>query len=594
MRAGSVERRVAVVSVHGDDDLRQQRIQPPRGALGQAAPRRTVAQRPQRGVMDIDRLDGRAAVRTAVRAVGRGARRGARRAARRADGGRGTRSSGGFRRLAGRDAYPLALEQRIEARRHGGAVPVQRVPGGIEIRRAEQHGDAGAPNGLLRQHVRLRVVDRLQRVLDPAQLPVRALQDRHVVGRHDPARAELPQHRQQRTPRQRGLAPTAHELVRLHDELHLADAAAAELDVVVEGTRCRARCRARCRVRRRRRDVPAPRGTGLAPDVARGRRRGDHRLQLAQGRHDRVVRVAAIDERQPQRLEGADIRRGAGQRACLDHRVALPVAAVLAPVRIQRDEARDGRAAVAERAQPDVGAKADPVDGARGQQPQRLAERAREPLARRQGARTVAVAAGRVQRDQVHVRGHVQLLAAELAHRDDHRIDRIAGGVPNHPVPPRGACGRTAPGHAHARVGERRQRAKGPLQRRAVHRRVPDDAELLGMAQVPQRGERRSIVARLHGQRCDPPLQHVFQRRVARGHVGVGIEGTLVHHSADGRLAPHAQVRQVRAAGQGARRRAEQCRPIGAGARERPERLFQRRTGQRGRQLVGREWSGHR
>ena len=88
-----------------------------------------------------------------------------------------------------------------------------------------------ALGGFFRQRLRLLVVAILQAVLEPAQEKVRGMEPAgRRFGQQTPAR-DCRQRRQRAAHAQRRLAAAAHQLQRLHDELDLADAAGAELDV---------------------------------------------------------------------------------------------------------------------------------------------------------------------------------------------------------------------------------------------------------------------------------------------------------------------------------------------------------------------------
>ena len=88
--------------------------------------------------------------------------------------------------------------------------------------------------GSLGQLVRLGVVEVLQPVLEPPQEHV-GLGELLVRRRGEQALLrEERQHRERRADLQRGIAPAADQLERLGDELDLADAARAELDLIGE------------------------------------------------------------------------------------------------------------------------------------------------------------------------------------------------------------------------------------------------------------------------------------------------------------------------------------------------------------------------
>ena len=127
-------------------------------------------------------------------------------------------------------------------------------------------------------------------------------------------------------------AAAAHDLKRLHDELDLADAAGAELDVL---------------------------GHVLARDFLR-----DEALHLPQRVEHAVVEVAAIDERREDIVEDVGSELDPREQARLDVRVSLPIAAVLDQVRFERGEPDRERPARAERAQAHVDAIREAVLGA--------------------------------------------------------------------------------------------------------------------------------------------------------------------------------------------------------------------------------------
>ena len=105
--------------------------------------------------------------------------------------------------------------------------------GAIERRLVESiaSGEPAALQGIVRQLVRLRVVAVLQPVLDVAQEDVGIAQRPTTTRRQELALAERRERGQRAAHAQVGLAAAAHDLQRLHDELDLANAAVAELDV---------------------------------------------------------------------------------------------------------------------------------------------------------------------------------------------------------------------------------------------------------------------------------------------------------------------------------------------------------------------------
>jgi hypothetical protein len=180
-------------------------------------------------------------------------------------------------------------------------------------------------------------------------------------------------------------AATADQLQRLAQELDFADATGAALDVFVQ---------------------LAARGFG-----------GDRRLHLAQAVERGEIQVAAVHERaqglQP-RFTGLDI---AGHRARLQPRIALPVAAFALEVLVHRRERQRDAAGAAERAQAQVDAVAEAIDGGFVQQLGQALAEAGEILLGGQRARAVGFAALRVGVDQVDIGTEVELAAAGLPSR---------------------------------------------------------------------------------------------------------------------------------------------------------------------------------
>ncbi len=162
------------------------------------------------------------------------------------------------------------------------------------------------------QAVRLPVGDHLQPVLDPAQEAGRPPPARRRRGaadaRRGPAAASAPS---VVGLAQRRIAAAPDQLQRLRQELDLADAALAELDVVPGDARHRVGCR-HARAAR----APGP-GPMLVDPPLHGVDVGDRG----------EIEAAPPDER-PDRLEERRAQRQvAGHRARLDHRRAFPVLA---------------------------------------------------------------------------------------------------------------------------------------------------------------------------------------------------------------------------------------------------------------------------
>ena len=108
----------------------------------------------------------------------------------------------------------------------------QHLGEGVAVGKAKKPREAFELRALGRQRLRLLVIDHLQAVLDRAQKDVSRL---HLVARGgvDPAViAELVERGERIAVAQRRIAPAGDQLLGLREKLDLANAAAAELDVV--------------------------------------------------------------------------------------------------------------------------------------------------------------------------------------------------------------------------------------------------------------------------------------------------------------------------------------------------------------------------
>ena len=299
----------------------------------------------------------------------------------------------------------------------GGQRRGQRVPVGI----VQAERDALAAERIVGDVVGLRVAQHLHAVLHLPQQHIGSAQHARARAVDMSARLARHQRRQQAAHAQAGFAATADQLGQLHDELDLADAAGAELEVV---------------------------GQILARDF-----RIDQPLHFAQAGERGVVEVLAVHERPQQLLQLLAGMPVAGHRTRLDPGVALPVAPLALVVLLHRGERQRQPAGVAERAQAQVDAGADAVHGRLVQQAHQLAPEPDEILAVVEPARAVAVAALRIGQHQVDVGGEVQLAAAELAEADHQQPLQLALGIA-------------------AVAVTRGQRALGPAQRGAEQRLI--------------------------------------------------------------------------------------------------------------------------
>ncbi len=375
-------------------------------------------------------------------------------------------------------------------------------------------------------------------MLDVPQEVVRGPQPRADVRVEQVVDDEPVERRARRPQPQVGHASAADQLEVLRDELDLADAAAAELDVDAS--------RRRGTVRR----------AAAAHAFATRGLRADLPVQLAQ-RVDRAeVEIAAIDERHDEPLELA--RRVAAEHrsrhdAALDPREAFPVARARDEVALEHREARHERARVAVGTQSHVDAEHEAVGRHVGERrDQRAAEAREERVVRDRTDRHVGIDRARlavvgVDEDQVDVGRDVQLAAAELAHADDHQVLRLVAVAAVRDAVDRGEAARVEPerlvdrdlGECRRRLhhgpgvgvagevaverrGEhlRTQRAQPGVEVRVVAPRVAAFARHRGddrVARDGRSGERRDLVAPVGSRGGDarPPA-----RRDARfGHV---------------------------------------------------------------------------
>src|SRR5207342_3803562 len=96
-------------------------------------------------------------------------------------------------------------------------------------------------------------------------------------------------------------------------------------------------------------------------------------------------------------------------------RIALPVAAFALEVLLHCRERQGDPARVAERPQSQVDAMAESLGGHFVEQPRELLAESGEVILRRKRALAVGLTVAVIGVDKVHVRGEIQLAAAELA-----------------------------------------------------------------------------------------------------------------------------------------------------------------------------------
>ncbi len=223
------------------------------------------------------------------------------------------------------------------------------------------------------QLVRLLVVPFLQAVLDAPQEAIGREQFGHGVGRQQFLPGQLRQRLEQAARLQSLRAAATQQLERLDDELDLADAAGAELHVLLQFA---------------------------AFDLAR-----DQFLHRAQRFEHAEVEVAAIHERaQRVAVEVAEAGLCPVNGTRLHVGVALPVAPVLLQVLLHRVETHGHGARVAERSQPQVDAINEAVVRGRAEQLRDALARAHEILFVLQRPRTRRLAVLGEEKHEIDVR----------------------------------------------------------------------------------------------------------------------------------------------------------------------------------------------
>jgi len=214
-------------------------------------------------------------------------------------------------------------EHLLEMARHRGAMVVEF--GQQRVETAEPHRLRHAPAIVLgqRQAVRLRIVEILQAVFEPAQEVVGRCQFGGGIGMQDAALGQQLQHLLGRLDLQRRVAAAADQLEHLGDELDFTDAAGTQFDVV-----------GHVLLRHFSADL------GVQPA---------HRVDRAE------IEILAKDEGLADLLQL--VVAAAGQRPRLDPGVALPFAALRDEIVFQHVEGANQRPGIAIRPQPHVDPK---------------------------------------------------------------------------------------------------------------------------------------------------------------------------------------------------------------------------------------------
>ncbi len=197
-------------------------------------------------------------------------------------------------------------------------------------------------------------------------------------------------------------APATDQLLQLHDEFDLADAAPAQLQVCIQRTALH---------------------FGL-----------DHALHLAQALECTEVQIAAIDEGPQHRQETLALGQIAGHRARLDPGIALPVAAFALEILFHRRERQRQPPDLAERTQPHVHAVDHALRIDIGQQLDQALAQTLEEVAIVQRPRAIALAGLGIGEHQIDIGGKVQLGATQFAEPEHHHALRHTGAIAWHAV----------------------------------------------------------------------------------------------------------------------------------------------------------------
>ena len=241
---------------------------------------------------------------------------------------------------------------------------------GVGVRAVHGVGNQCQIIGRIRQFVRLRIVKVLQAVFQAAQEGVGRCQFGHGPLRQNAASSQLLQYVQGRTDLQAAVPPAADELEYLGDELDLANAARADLDVV---------------------------GAVAATDFAT-----DLRVQVAHGVEGAVIEILAKHEGTRDLLQLGEAF--AVERPRLDPGVAFPLTPLGDEVVLQRVEGAYQRPGVPVRTQAHVDAEYLAVFGDVGQRPDDALAQPLEELEIADHPRAAGVAVFGIDEDQVDVR----------------------------------------------------------------------------------------------------------------------------------------------------------------------------------------------
>ena len=348
-------------------------------------------------------------------------------------------------------------------------LPGEALREGGGIGKAAEAGEPQQLVGLLGQRLGLLVGDHLQAMLDGAQEAV-GLSELVAGGGGDPAALlETLQGGQGVRHAQLALASAGDQLLGLHEELDLADAAAADLDVVA--------------------------GDADGAEAAIGVDLALHGVDVGDGREVEVLAPDVGGEALEQGLAGGDI---AGDGPRLDEGRALPVLAEALVVVERGVGGERERRGAGIGAQPQIRAEHVAVAGALVEQAHEIAGDAHEE-ALHLGAGAQADAREIVEDDEVDVGGVVELEGAVLAHAE-HDVAVWAIALPLARLG--GLAEEEAHGRRYGGVG-----GLGQAMRDLHHR--PDGGE------IAERGQEGDVGLE------QPQRAHGVSHGVGRGHGGV-------------------------------------------------------------------------
>ena len=220
--------------------------------------------------------------------------------------------------------------------------------------------------------MRLGVVHHLKAVLDSPQEFVGNAELSDSRPRHQLGSLEPRKDSEQGWLLEPRFRPAANQLLRLDDELDLADAARTQLDVVLQ----------------------------LTPlDFA-----GDHRLHRAKALEYAEVEVTSKDERPDDAVVQFAVSAGSRDGARLDPGIALPVASMLLQVGLECAKTGDQRTRLPEGPEAHVHAKHETFRRLCVEEPYERLPEPREVVLVRDLASAIGLAGFRIEKDEVDVR----------------------------------------------------------------------------------------------------------------------------------------------------------------------------------------------